>query len=163
MCLATVCLFLVVLVLRRGDVADSVSIEAPAAWIKENLAKLPALKEDDRDFWQVPSHLCHASDLNLSRFLSLEAEFFQKGGLAQLPADRGRVQGHGYLYQSSPLSHVSYDSLFFTGPGEQGAAVSLSPQDEKIKDALYKVNGFNALVSDRMNLNRTLKDIRHPE
>ncbi|XP_046647991.1 putative polypeptide N-acetylgalactosaminyltransferase 10 [Daphnia pulicaria] len=50
-----------------------------------------------------------------------------------------------------------------TGPGEQGLAFYLSPEDEKIKDSLYKVNGFNALVSDRINLNRTLKDIRHPD
>ena len=50
-----------------------------------------------------------------------------------------------------------------TGPGDQGAPHYLSPEDEKIKDSLYKVNGFNALVSDRIALNRTLKDIRHPE
>ena len=53
LCFATVCLFLVVLVLRKGDVVDSVNIEAQAAWIRESLAKLPVLKEDDRDFWQV--------------------------------------------------------------------------------------------------------------
>jgi hypothetical protein len=61
-----------------------------------------------------------------------------------------------------------FKNLFLTGvlilgPGEQGLAFYLSPEDEKIKDSLYKVNGFNALVSDRINLNRTLKDIRHPE
>ena len=50
-----------------------------------------------------------------------------------------------------------------SGAGEQGTAYYLSPEDEKIKDSLYKVNGFNALVSDRISLNRTLKDIRHPE
>ena len=54
-------------------------------------------------------------------------------------------------------------NIAIIGPGEQGLAFYLSPEDEKIKDALYKVNGFNALVSDRINLNRTLKDIRHPE
>ncbi len=58
------------------------------------------------------------------------------------------------------LNSVINDSL---GPGEQGLAYYLSPEDDKIKDSLYKVNGFNALVSDRINLNRTLKDIRHPE
>ena len=42
-----------VLVLRKGDVVDTVNIEAPAVWLKENLAKIPMLKEDDRDFWQV--------------------------------------------------------------------------------------------------------------
>ena len=51
----------------------------------------------------------------------------------------------------------------YLGPGEHGVAFYLSPEDEKIKDKLYKVNGFNALVSDRISVNRTVKDIRHQE
>lgn len=50
-----------------------------------------------------------------------------------------------------------------TGPGEQGSAVILSAEEEKKKDELYKVNGFNALVSDKISLDRSLQDIRHPE
>lgn len=53
LCFSAVCTFLMILVLRKGDVVDSVNIEAPAVWLKENLAKIPMLKEDDRDFWQV--------------------------------------------------------------------------------------------------------------
>ncbi|XP_014664811.1 PREDICTED: polypeptide N-acetylgalactosaminyltransferase-like 6 isoform X1 [Priapulus caudatus] len=49
-----------------------------------------------------------------------------------------------------------------TGPGEHGTAVILSPAEEGMKQELYKVNGFNALVSDKISLNRTLSDIRHP-
>lgn len=49
------------------------------------------------------------------------------------------------------------------GPGEQGAAVILSAEEEKQKDALYKVNGFNAFASDKISLQRALKDIRHPK
>ena len=49
------------------------------------------------------------------------------------------------------------------GPGEQGAAVILSAEEEKKKDDLYKVNGFNAYASDKISLDRALKDIRHPE
>ena len=49
------------------------------------------------------------------------------------------------------------------GPGEQGAAVILSAEEEKKKDALYKVNGFNAYASDKISLDRAIKDIRHPE
>lgn len=49
------------------------------------------------------------------------------------------------------------------GPGEQGAAVILSAEEEKQKDELYKVNGFNAFASDKISLERSLKDIRHPE
>ena len=50
-----------------------------------------------------------------------------------------------------------------TGPGEQGAAVILTAEEEKLKDDLYKVNGFNAFASDKISLQRSLKDIRHPE
>ena len=49
------------------------------------------------------------------------------------------------------------------GPGEQGSAVILSAEEEKKKDDLYKVNGFNAYVSDKISLDRSLHDIRHPE
>ena len=53
--------------------------------------------------------------------------------------------------------------LCWSGPGEQGAAVILSAEEEAKKDELYKVNGFNAFVSDKISLDRALKDIRHPE
>lgn len=49
-----------------------------------------------------------------------------------------------------------------SGPGEQGQAVVLKPEDEHEKQELYKTNGFNALASDRMSLNRSIPDIRHP-
>lgn len=48
------------------------------------------------------------------------------------------------------------------GPGEQGAAFYLPPEEEKKKDKLYKVNGFNALASDFIALDRSLVDIRNP-
>ena len=49
------------------------------------------------------------------------------------------------------------------GPGEQGAAVILSAGEEQKVDELFKVNGFNAYVSDKISLDRSIKDIRHPE
>ena len=49
------------------------------------------------------------------------------------------------------------------GPGEQGAAVILSADDERLKHDLYKVNGFNAYASDKISLDRAIKDIRHPK
>jgi len=55
------------------------------------------------------------------------------------------------------------DVTDFPGPGEQGSAVILSAEEEKQKDALYKVNGFNAFASDKISLDRSLQDIRHPE
>jgi len=39
----------------------------------------------------------------------------------------------------------------------------LSQEEEKMKNDLYKVNGFNAFASDKISLQRALKDIRHPE
>lgn len=48
------------------------------------------------------------------------------------------------------------------GAGEQGAAFFLPAGLDKKKDELYKVNGFNALASDFIALNRSLPDIRHP-
>ena len=53
--------------------------------------------------------------------------------------------------------------LHDSGPGEQGAAVILTADEEKQKDDLFKVNGFNAFASDKISLDRSLKDIRHPE
>ena len=51
------------------------------------------------------------------------------------------------------------------GPGEQGAPYMLSPEDAKSteKNNLLRANGFNALVSDKISLQRSLNDLRHPE
>lgn len=49
------------------------------------------------------------------------------------------------------------------GPGEQGAAFYLPPGNEKRKEELYKVNGFNGLASDFIAINRSVADIRHKE
>lgn len=49
------------------------------------------------------------------------------------------------------------------GPGEMGVAASLPASLDREKDDLYKVNGFNARLSDEIGLNRSLKDIRHPK
>ncbi|KAG8221857.1 hypothetical protein J437_LFUL003233 [Ladona fulva] len=47
------------------------------------------------------------------------------------------------------------------GPGEQGIAFYLPRSEEDRKSELYKVNGFNAYLSDKIALNRSLPDIRH--
>lgn len=49
------------------------------------------------------------------------------------------------------------------GPGEQGQPHHLAPGLEKKRDELYYTNGFNALLSDDLALDRALKDIRHPK
>ncbi|XP_071044470.1 putative polypeptide N-acetylgalactosaminyltransferase 10 isoform X2 [Parasteatoda tepidariorum] len=62
-----------------------------------------------------------------------------------------------------PLKKSWYDVKEIPhGPGEQGLPFYLPSGFEKFKHELYKENGFNALVSDFISLNRTLPDIRHP-
>lgn len=48
-----------------------------------------------------------------------------------------------------------------TGIGEHGEAGYLDPKDEKERKRLFSQNGFNGLLSDRIALNRSVKDIRH--
>lgn len=52
-----------------------------------------------------------------------------------------------------------------TGVGEQGAGVEPSAQERSSADfqQLYRANGFNAFISNNISLDRSLKDIRHPE
>ncbi|XP_046665615.1 N-acetylgalactosaminyltransferase 6-like isoform X2 [Homalodisca vitripennis] len=48
-----------------------------------------------------------------------------------------------------------------SGNGEQGKAATLPPHiTAEEKENLYKTNGFNALLSDNISLNRSLPDIR---
>lgn len=47
------------------------------------------------------------------------------------------------------------------GPGEHGASVVIPPEEKDNKEALYRENGFNALASDKIALDRSVKDIRH--
>ncbi|XP_054709376.1 putative polypeptide N-acetylgalactosaminyltransferase 10 [Uloborus diversus] len=85
--------------------------------------------------------------------------------------DRGenlltRLSGIGGSQQTKePLRKSWYEPISVIiphGPGEQGAPFVLPSGLDKTKEELYKENGFNALVSDFISLNRTLPDIRHP-
>lgn len=55
---------------------------------------------------------------------------------------------------------IKSDSLR-KGVGEQGRPAHLTASDSRDYDRLYKVNGFNAALSDKIPLNRSLPDIRH--
>lgn len=48
------------------------------------------------------------------------------------------------------------------GVGEQGKAEKLKETDKNAEDKLFHENGFNALLSDKIGLNRSVPDIRHP-
>jgi polypeptide N-acetylgalactosaminyltransferase len=47
------------------------------------------------------------------------------------------------------------------GNGEQGKPFPLTDADRV--DQAYRENGFNIYVSDRISLNRSVADIRHPK
>lgn len=51
--------------------------------------------------------------------------------------------------------------LITVGVGEQGVSAILSSLNHQKYEELYKVNGFNALLSDNISLNRSIPDIRH--
>ncbi|GBN20163.1 hypothetical protein AVEN_137821-1, partial [Araneus ventricosus] len=75
-----------------------------------------------------------------------------------------RLSGFSGLVPKEPLKKSWYEATSVViphGPGEKGSAFYLPPGLEKTKEELYKENGFNALVSDFISLNRTLPDIRH--
>lgn len=48
------------------------------------------------------------------------------------------------------------------GVGENGKAANLEATEEELRKKLFNKNGFNALLSDKISLNRSVPDIRHP-
>lgn len=50
-----------------------------------------------------------------------------------------------------------------SGVGEHGAPAFLPTDMEDERKRLFDQNGFNALLSDKIALNRSVKDIRHKE
>ncbi|CAG9832036.1 unnamed protein product [Diabrotica balteata] len=68
--------------------------------------------------------------------------------------DNEKIDWHDY-------DRIKRDALR-TGRGEQGKAEHLYSNETDQYDALYKVNGFNAALSDKIALDRAIPDIRHP-
>nr|CAH7722230.1 unnamed protein product [Callosobruchus chinensis] len=67
--------------------------------------------------------------------------------------DNEKIDWHDY-------ERIKRDSLR-KGAGEQGVPAYLDQADTKNYDELYKVNGFNAALSDKIALDRAVPDIRH--
>ncbi|XP_012262672.2 N-acetylgalactosaminyltransferase 6 [Athalia rosae] len=68
--------------------------------------------------------------------------------------DDEKIDWHDYR-------QISQDSRR-KGLGEQGVPAFLSPTEDAVKASLYKVNGFNAALSDKISVNRSVPDIRTP-
>ncbi|KFB49955.1 AGAP012414-PA-like protein [Anopheles sinensis] len=64
-----------------------------------------------------------------------------------------RIDWHNY--------ELIHEEAKRVGIGEQGKAGHLSEKEAEMKDKLFKKNGFNAVLSDLISLNRSLPDIRH--
>ena len=47
------------------------------------------------------------------------------------------------------------------GPGFNGEPVETDPQNQQDKDRAYAEYGFNQFISDKISLDRTIKDTRH--
>lgn len=66
-----------------------------------------------------------------------------------------KIDWHDYKYIQSEKQR--------SGTGEHGVPAFLSPQLEDERKRLFDQNGFNGLLSDKISLNRSVKDIRHKE
>ncbi|XP_061706453.1 N-acetylgalactosaminyltransferase 6-like [Cydia pomonella] len=70
-----------------------------------------------------------------------------------VPKSTKKIDWHNYI-------QIEQDEKR-TGIGEQGKPASLSSSEASLEKSLYAVNGFNGALSDKIPLNRSLRDIRH--
>lgn len=66
-----------------------------------------------------------------------------------------KIDWHDYKFIEAEKSR--------TGIGEHGVPAFLPPGLDDERKRLFDQNGFNALLSDKIALNRSVKDIRHKE
>ncbi len=50
-----------------------------------------------------------------------------------------------------------------SGPGENGAAVKLSAEEQKQADTLFNKEAFNRIASDKIAMDRSVRDVRDPK
>lgn len=68
---------------------------------------------------------------------------------------QNRIDWHDYAYQEKDAAR--------NGLGEMGRGETLPVEFNDEKDRMYRKNGFNALLSDKISVNRSVPDIRHPK
>jgi polypeptide N-acetylgalactosaminyltransferase len=65
-----------------------------------------------------------------------------------------KIDWHDYKFIEHERNRV--------GPGESGSAVNVNPNEEELNQRLFDENGYNGLVSDKISVNRSIQDLRHP-
>lgn len=89
------------------------------------------------------------------RFESNTSEHVVAQRLQSLQAPGDYIDYHDYKFMKMENARV--------GIGERGEPAFLTDHDESKRRQLFDMNGFNALLSDQISLNRSLKDIRNKE
>ncbi|KAJ8680714.1 hypothetical protein QAD02_016501 [Eretmocerus hayati] len=99
-----------------------------------------------------------AAALESPIYLQLAGRRPLRADLVQAPPEQsedGKIDWHDYERIRADEERV--------GVGERGKPAELSLIGEQVKEKLYKVNGFNAALSNEISVNRSLPDIRHPD
>lgn len=66
-----------------------------------------------------------------------------------------KIDWHDYEF-------IEYESKR-VGPGEKGVAVNeVEQSEEELNQRLFKENGYYGLISDKISVNRSIADLRHP-
>ncbi|CAO1307686.1 unnamed protein product [Diamesa tonsa] len=66
-----------------------------------------------------------------------------------------KVDWHDYKFIEEESQRV--------GPGEQGKPVNdVEPNEEELNKQLFDENGYYGLISDKISVNRSISDLRHP-
>lgn len=82
---------------------------------------------------------------------------FESAREKRLPSGKSNKKA-AYRYERyNNRNKVNIDS-----PGENGGPVVLTGKDKSLADSLFKKEAFNIIASNRIALNRTVKDIRDP-
>ncbi|XP_013081122.2 probable N-acetylgalactosaminyltransferase 9 isoform X1 [Biomphalaria glabrata] len=58
--------------------------------------------------------------------------------------------------------HYKQTEAYREGPGEKGEPVYLEGEEKKLADSLIEKEAFNRIASDKISLERSLKDVRDP-